>query len=190
MRERLMELVPEFNLIQDEELREKTAKTWEAATEEGGWTLDDLTRLPFTLLINPCPASFIEHVRAVTLTAVRAAEVFAAIYGDRLPVDVDLLVAGALLHDVGKLLEYRNRDDGMTVKTRVGELLRHPFTGMELAARFGLPIEVQHIIAAHAGEGDKVNRTTEATLVNHADFMSFHSIQRMLQKKEAAARMG
>jgi hypothetical protein len=30
-----------------------------------------------------------------------------------------------------------------------------------------------HIIAAHAGEGDKVKRTTEAFIVHHADFMSF-----------------
>jgi len=120
---------------------------------------------------------------------VRAAEVFAQIYGDRVPVDMDLLIAGGLLHDIGKLLEYENCDDGMTVQTYAGKLLRHPFTGMELAARFGLPVEVQHMIAAHAGEGDKVKRTTEATLVNHADFMSFHSIQRMMLKRELAARM-
>jgi hypothetical protein len=60
---------------------------------------------------------------------------------------------------------------------------------MELAARFGLPVEVQHIIAAHAGEGDKVIRTTEATLVNHADFISFHSLQRLGQDKNLAAKM-
>jgi putative nucleotidyltransferase with HDIG domain len=126
----------------------------------------------------------------VTLTAIRAADVFEEIYGDRVPVNRDWLIAGGLLHDIGKLIEYEDREDGMTVQTHAGKLLRHPFTGMELAARFGLPAEVQHIIAAHAGEGEKVNRTTEATLVNHADFMSFHSIQRMAQKKELAARMG
>jgi len=190
MRERLLELIPEFDLIQDADLREKCLNTWEAAMEESGWTPDSLTRMPFTLLINPCPASYVDHVRAVTLSAVRVAEVFAQVYGDRVPVDMDLLVAGALLHDIGKLLEYENRDDGMTVQTYAGKLLRHPFTGMELAARFGLPVEVQHIIATHAGEGDTGKRTTEATLVNHADFMSFHSIQRMLEKKELAARMG
>ncbi len=190
MREKLLELVPEFDLIQDGELRDKTIQTWEIALEEGGWTLDELTEIPFTLLIDPCPASFIEHVRAVTLTAVRAADVFAEVYGDRVPVDRDLLVAGGLLHDIGKLLEYENRADGATVQTHAGKLLRHPFTGMELAARCGLPVEVQHIIAAHAGEGDKVIRTTEATLVNHADFMSFHSIQRMGQDKNLAAKLG
>ena len=190
MRKRLLELIPEFDLIQDAELKEKTFKTWEAALKDGGWTPDALTQMPFTLLINPCPASYIEHIRAVTLTAIRAAETFGEIYGERVPVRMDLLVSGALLHDIGKLLEYENRDDGVTVQTHAGKHLRHPFTGMELAARFDLPVEVQHIIAAHAGEGDKVNRNTEATIVNHADFTSFHSILRMTQKKELAARMG
>ncbi len=189
MRKRLLELVPEFDLIQDADLREKCFKTWEAAMQEGGWTPDELTQIPFTLLINPCPASYIDHIRAVTLTAVRAAEVFAEIYGDKVPVNTDLLVAGGLLHDIGKLLEYENRADGMTVQTFAGKLLRHPFTGMELAARFDLPVEVQHMIAAHAGEGDKVQRTTEATIINHADFTNFHSLQRLMQKKELAARM-
>ncbi|MDY7077051.1 MAG: HDIG domain-containing protein [Chloroflexota bacterium] len=189
MRERLLELIPEFDLIVDADLREKTIQTWEAALGESGWTPDALARMPFTLLINPCPASYIDHIRAVTLTAVRAAEVFAQIYGDRIPVNKDFLISGGLLHDIGKLLEYENRDDGVTVQTYAGKLLRHPFTGMELAARLGLPVEVQHIIAAHAGEGDKVIRTTEATLVNHADFMSFHSIKRMGQDKNLSAKM-
>jgi putative nucleotidyltransferase with HDIG domain len=182
--------MPEFDLIENEELREKTLQTWVAAMEESGWTPDTLDEMPFTLLIDPCPASYIEHIRAVTMTAIRAAETFDEIYGDRVPVDRDVLIAGGLLHDIGKLLEYENREDGVTVQTYEGKLLRHPFSGMELAARFGLPPEIQHVIGAHAGEGDKVDRTTEATLVNHADYMSFHSIKRMREKKNLAARMG
>jgi len=189
MRKRLLELIPEFNLLTDADLREKCLKAWEAAMEEGSWTPDELTRMPFTLLINPCPASFIDHVRAVTLTAVRSAEVFTEMYGDVLPVNMQLLIAGGLLHDIGKLVEYEKRDDGATVQTYGGKMLRHPFTGMEFAARFGLPVEVQHMIATHAGEGDKVKRTTEATILNHADFMNFHSLLRMMDKKELAARM-
>jgi putative nucleotidyltransferase with HDIG domain len=190
MRDRLIELMPEFDLIQDAALREKTLDVWEAAMAESGVTLDALAQMPFTLLVDPCPVNIIEHVRAVTLTAVRAAEVFATVYGDRLPVDMDVLVAGGLLHDIGKLSEYVMSEDGTTRQTRAGELLRHPFTGVAMAARAGLPVEVQHVIAAHAGEGDKVQRSTEATLLNHADFMSFHSVQRLQQKKSLVSRIG
>ena len=117
MRKRLLELVPEFTMIQDEDLREKTILAWEAAMERGGWTPDALAQMPFTLLINPCPASYIEHVRAVTLTAYRAALLFDEIYGDRVPINMDYLLSGGLLHDIGKLLEYESGKDGMTIQT-------------------------------------------------------------------------
>jgi hypothetical protein len=42
-----------------------------------------------------------------------------------------------------------------------------------MAEACGVPSEVCHIIATHAGEGDMVKRTTEAYLVHHADFMTF-----------------
>lgn len=189
MRKQLLATFPELGLIEDTDLRDKTIRTWETALRESGWSLAQLGRMPFTLLVDPCPISYIEHVRAVTLTALRASEVFEEIYGGRVPLSRDVLLAGGLLHDIGKLVEYRNRDDGTTVQTASGKLVRHPFSGLELAARCGLPAEVQHIIATHAGEGDKVKRTTEATLVNHADFMSFHSILRMAQRPELAATM-
>jgi putative nucleotidyltransferase with HDIG domain len=189
MRERLLELVPEFDLIQDQELREKTIQVWEAAMERGDWTPDGLLQLPFTLLINPCPASYIEHVRAVTLTAHRAALLFQEMYGDRVPLNLDTLLSGGLLHDVGKLLEYEMRD-GLAVQTSYGQFMRHPFSGAALAYEFGLPAEVQHMIATHAGEGDKVKRSPEATLINKADFMSFETLRDLQIKKELAAKLG
>jgi putative nucleotidyltransferase with HDIG domain len=190
MRERLLELIPEFDLIQDAGLREKTIRVWEVAMERSSWTPDGLTQMPFTLLINPCPASYIEHVRAVTLTAYRTAELFGEIYGERVPLNLDYLVSGGLLHDIGKLLEYEKGDGGLTVQTAYGTYMRHPFSGAALAYEFGLPAEVQHIIAAHAGEGDKVKRSPEATLINKADFMSFETLRDLQIKKELAARMG
>ena len=190
MREELLNTIPEFNLIADADLHERTIQTWELGMREGGWMLADLARMPFTLLINPCPVNFIEHTRAVAQIAIAAAKVFADLYGERVPVNMDILISGAILRDVGKLVEYEEREPGVFVQTREGKLLRHPFTGMELAARCGLPAEVQHIIAAHASEGDKVQRTTEATIVNHADFISFHAVQRLGEGKNLESRIG
>jgi len=189
MRDKLLKLMPEFDLIQDQKLREKTIRVWEVAMERGGWTPDTIVQMPFTLLINPCPANFVEHVRAVTLTAYRAAQLFGEIYGERVPIDMDILLAGGLLHDVGKLLEYEYRGD-VTAQTPYGALMRHPFSGAALAYEFGLPMEVQHMIAAHAGEGDKLKRSPEATLINKADFMSFEILRDLQIKKESSARLG
>jgi putative nucleotidyltransferase with HDIG domain len=97
--------------------------------------------------------------------------------GRALPIDMDTVVAGAILADVGKLLEYENveGDSGkpVTRQSERGEFLRHPFTGVALAMECGVPDRVCHIIAAHAAEGDLVKRSTEAYIVHHADFMAY-----------------
>jgi putative nucleotidyltransferase with HDIG domain len=96
----------------------------------------------------------------------------AEFFGEKLPIRLDTVVAGAILADVGKVLEYE-RVEGSAVQSRRGALLRHPFTGVAVAMECGVPDEVTHIIAAHAAEGDLVKRSTEATIVHHADFMSY-----------------
>jgi hypothetical protein len=86
---------------------------------------------------------------------------------------MDVLIAGAILADVGKLLEYELDGNGRAVQGSYGRYLRHPFSGVSLAEQCEVPPEVCHIIATHAGEGDMVKRSTEAYIVHHADFMTF-----------------
>lgn len=176
MSEELLELIPEFNLIADAALRVKCIKTWEDGMKRGGWKLADVRKMAFTLLISDCQVTFVEHTRAVTLTCVAVADVFEKIYGERNPLNRDQLIAGALLHDVGKLVEY-TFVDGKTVKSELGAKLRHPFSGAILAAEQGLPVEVLHMIAAHAKEGDLMQRSREATVLHHADFTSFETFK-------------
>ncbi len=73
---------------------------------------------------------------------------------------------------MGKLLEI-SFQEGKFVKSRSGELVRHPFSGAALAARFDLPLEIIHIIAAHSKEGDSWGRTIEGIIIHHADFVNF-----------------
>ncbi len=165
-------LWPELEWIKDAGLRAKTARTWERALELSPLTAEDLDRIPFTLLIPNCPTSFMEHKRCVVHIARRAAEAMKEFMGKALKVNVDAVVAGSILADVGKLLEYEIVD-GHARQSRRGEFLRHPFTGVALAMECGVPDEVCHIIAAHAAEGNLVRRSTEALIVHHADFMAY-----------------
>jgi hypothetical protein len=93
---------------------------------------------------------------------------------------MDVLIAGAILADVGKLLEYEKKD-GRIVQGKYGKYLRHPFSGVSLAEACGVPPEVCHIIAAHAGEGNHTKRSVEAYIVHHADFMTFLPFQDRLE---------
>ena len=168
------QLWPELDWIQNKELRDQTAKTWELALKKSVLTSDDLNRIPFTLLCGPdLKVTFMDHKRSVVHIAKDAGDKINAMYHGELPVDIDVLVAGAILADVGKLLEYELDDQGKAVQGTYGKYLRHPFSGVSLAEEAGVPAEVCHIIATHAGEGNMVKRTTEAYLVHHADFMTF-----------------
>jgi len=165
-------LWPELEWIKDETLRKQTADTWELALKQSKLTADDLNEIPFTLLVKDCPVTFMEHKRAVVHISYTAAKSMQKFFGDNLPVDLDVVVSGAILADVGKLLEY-DKKDGKAVVSTYGRYVRHPFSGVGLAMQCGMPDKVCHIIAAHAGEGDLFKRTTEAYIVHHADFMTF-----------------
>ncbi|HTZ83978.1 MAG TPA: HDIG domain-containing protein [Candidatus Acidoferrales bacterium] len=173
MRETVLRLWPEIEWIGNPELREQVTQTWITALERSSLSAEDLNQIPFTLLVPNCPITFMAHKRCVVHIARDSAKAMQEFMGRALPVDIDTVIAGAILADVGKLLEYEIGPDGKSRQSERGEALRHPFTGVALALECGVPDAVCHIIAAHAAEGDLVKRTTEAFIVHHADFMAF-----------------
>jgi putative nucleotidyltransferase with HDIG domain len=172
MRDAVDKLWPELAWLSDPNLREQVARTWVRAFEMSPLTPDDLRKIPFTLLIPDCPITFMEHKRCVVHIARQSAEAMREFLGRALAMDMDTVIAGAILADVGKLLEYE-KVNGQCRQSERGRFLRHPFTGVALAMECGVPDRVCHIIAAHAAEGDLVKRSVEATIVHHADFMSY-----------------
>lgn len=180
MNQEVLELWPELMWIQDEDLRARTAKTWQIALERSVLKPEDLNTIPFTLLVPDLKVTFMDHKRAVVHIARDAGLKCNEFFKNDLPVDMDVLIAGAILADVGKLLEYVLKD-GKAVQGSYGKYLRHPFSGVSLAEECGVPPAVCHIIAAHAHEGDLVKRSTEAYLVHHIDFMTFLPFKSRLQ---------
>ena len=178
MREAVEKLWPELAWIEDAGLRESTRETWVKAFEQSPLIPEDLEQIPFTLLIPDCPATFMEHKRCVVHIARRSAEAMQEFLGRALPIDMDVVIAGAILADVGKLLEYETVD-GRAVQSQRGKALRHPFTGVHLAMSCGVSDSVCHIVATHAAEGDLVKRSTEAFIVHHADFMSYEPFKNL-----------
>ncbi len=172
MKKQIMEIWPEIDWIEDPELKAAVLKCWVLAFERSPLKPRDLEEIPFTLLVPDCKATFMQHKRCVVHIARKSAEAMNEFLGHALPIHMDTVIAGAILADVGKLLEYE-LVDGKAVQSDRGRKLRHPFTGVALAMECGAPDAVSHIIATHAGEGDMVKRSTEAYIVHHADFMSF-----------------
>ena len=173
MREQLIELIPEFNEIRNEELRDKVIQTWIEAHKRGGWTPEQLKKIPFSLLIKDLDVSFLEHVRATAKMSAALHDVLVGHYGSKMSLDRDILLAGTLIADVGKLMEYQPDPDKGAIKAKHGNYLRHPFSSVGLGWEQGLPDEVLHIAAVHSKEGTGFRRSPEAIIFHHADFVDF-----------------
>ncbi|MFM9996610.1 MAG: hypothetical protein ACKVU4_12520 [Phycisphaerales bacterium] len=184
------ELFPDLMRVGDVQLRERVANVWSEALAVGcggkGWTFDELRAIPFTLLAGKIDLRFIEHLNSCCKQCIAISGVLKEVFGSRVPVNLDVLIAGSLLADVGKLLEFDKKPgtDGkpQVVKGYYGDLLRHPFSGVALCYKHGIPPEVMHIVATHSHEGDKVERTIESWIFHHADFIDF-DIAKVLGKQ-------
>ncbi|HAE87580.1 TPA: hypothetical protein DCG86_06110 [Candidatus Marinimicrobia bacterium] len=170
-------MLPELKEIRDETLRQKVEAVWQEAAAYRGWTRDLLMKIPFTLLAEGVTIPFIDHVRAVCRLCIATEDVLKTIHQERrTPVNRDVLIAGALLADVGKLLEYEIVN-GKVIKSDFGRYLRHPFSGVGLAFKHGVPEAVMHVIATHSKEGAGEKRSPESIIFHHADFIDFELVK-------------
>ena len=169
--------------IQDVELRDTVTVAWTKAAQQGQWkNISELHKMPFTLLTNTHGVNFVEHTIAVTKGAVALAKAQQSTY-DEMPyeINMDWLIAGVLLHDVGKLLEFEKTTAGGYRKSFNGKCTRHPISGAILAAGLGLPLEIINMIGCHAKEGDGRPQRIETVLIHQADFATFNPMV-MLEK--------
>jgi putative nucleotidyltransferase with HDIG domain len=155
--------IEQLEWIKNKDIQDKVIKVWEEAAKRGKWkNLDDV---PFTLLFKES-GRLTDHTKRITGLA-------KSIFDNRdEDIDLDFLIAGALLHDVGKMMEYELQN-GEVVKSEFGKKMRHPVSGSNLAKEHDLPEEIVHIIYAHSHEGDNIQRSLEAIIVNHCDFIDF-----------------
>ena len=172
MKDKVLELWPEIGWIKNKSLRDKVTDAWVYAIEKSVLSAEDLEEIPFSLLIKDCNVSFMNHKRTCVQLAVDIAKRMKENFGEEIKINMDVLIAGAILIDIGKLIEYQIVN-GKLGTSDFGTIVRHPFSGVAIADRFDLPAEVQHIIATHSKEGDLGKRTVESIIIHHADFVSF-----------------
>ncbi|MGM0641158.1 MAG: 3'-5' exoribonuclease YhaM family protein [Thermotogota bacterium] len=101
-------------------------------------------------------------------------------------VNKDILIAGSLLHDIGKIKEYKTTKAGID-KTEVGEMIGHMNLGISILESFFENISeeiknhIYHIILSHHGEleyGSPIlPKTMESMIVHFADNIDSKLIQ-------------
>ena len=178
----IAQLFPDLMQIKDSSLCDKVAAVWNEALTTGcggkGWTFDELRAIPFTLLAGDISMTFIDHLNSCCRQCIAIAKVLDESFNSKskqIPINLDYLIAGSLLADCGKPLEFDKDSGGKVIKGHFGDMLRHPFSGVAMCYKYGIPAEVMHIVATHSFEGDppKVTRSIESIIFHHADFVDF-----------------
>lgn len=161
--------------IANEPLRELVKSIYEA-------NRDELLLLPAAQFNHHSYLSgYLEHVLNVTRHARLLAERYSDLYDDsQPPIDVGLTVAGAMLHDIGKLRELATGPAGASY-TSSGSLIGHVLQGRDIVREAATDFDVdeetllriEHIIVSHQRLPEwgapKPPMFPEALIVHHAD---------------------
>lgn len=126
-------------------------------------------------------SGFLEHTLNVARNSAYLAEKYAELYCNLdPPVSIDLAIAGATLHDIGKLRELETNPGG-TEYSLSGMLIGHVLQGRDIVREVAagrkidpdLLLRLEHIIVAHQRLPEwgspKPPMTIEAMIVHHAD---------------------
>ena len=166
------EAFPELDTIESDDLREKVIEAWTLALDRGGWR--DIADIPYAWNIHE--VTNVEHVRGVTRIARESATEQREFHGA--DPDMDVVVAAALLHDVGKCYEYVDFVDEEKLlepdPEYATEEVPHSLSGYALAHEVGCPLAVKRAIPHFIGEIP--TRTMEAELVKSANSASSNAI--------------
>lgn len=161
--------------IENEALRELVVGIYESHREE-------LLVLPAAQFNHHSYLSgYLEHVLNVTRHTRLLVEQYRNLYDDAdPPIDVGVAVAGAMLHDIGKLRELTTGPAGATY-TASGTLIGHILQGRDILREAAADSEIdedtllrlEHIIVSHQRLPEwgspKPPMTPEALIVHHAD---------------------
>ncbi len=165
--------LPEVEEIRDAELRDLVVEAWAWAIAHSGFTaIADIPPSGNPGYMTLKRGTQTDHIRGVTRLAIAIADDFAANFPG-IPIKRDIVVAGALCHDVGKPWEFdpanRKRWEGNPRGAGLPSV-RHPGYGVHVCFTVGLPEEVAHCAGCHSGEGELVVRSLECQIVHQADY--------------------
>jgi len=172
-RAKVREELPEIAWITNEDLRRKVTDAWAAAIASSSFSC--LCDMKPSGNYNTPPlrhGTQADHLRSVARLAVKIAEEIDGLFPD-FHYDRDILIAGCLCHDIGKIWEFdpENLKRWKANPRATGmPSVRHPAYGAHICLTMGLPEAVAHMATAHSGEGELLVRSLENTILHWADY--------------------
>ena len=179
LRRQVREELPEVHLISDQALQEKVVEAWAYALATSSFkSIRDIPPAGNPDVNEAKRGDQTDHLRGVARLAMGIAKEMGSAYPE-LDINTDVIIAGGLVHDVGKAWEFDpvNRDRWRRSQKRYGRpSVRHPAYGAHICLTVGLPEEVAHIAMAHSGEGELLLRSLECMIVHQADYTFWNTL--------------
>ena len=184
LRRGVLESLPEAEIIQNQDLRERVYDAWALSLATSGF--ERIEDIPASGNPDTPPmkkGTQADHLRSVARLAMVIAREMAENF-EGFDIDMDEVIAGGLCHDLGKPFEFdlENQTRWKADPRRSGwPAVRHPVYGVHIALLAGLPESIVHVAGAHSAEGENVERSLVGEIVHHAD----HAFWRILGKAGA-----
>lgn len=130
----------------------------------------------------PFAGGLLEHTLSVTHSCIHLADKYVNLYPDLVPpINRDLVVAGAILHDIGRTIEF-NEEVANVQPTVPGRLLGHLFLGRDLVRDTARELSdvnpelvqlLEHILITHLSLPEwgspRLPMIPEVLIIHHAD---------------------
>lgn len=180
IRQNVIRSLPELDEIRAESLRNQVIEAWTYSLSHSSFkSIDEIRPSGNPDTPGLKSGTQTDHIRGVTRLTIALADSLAEQFPD-MPIDRDMLVACALCHDVGKPYEFDPKNQARWKSNRAGSgfpAIRHTQYGTHVCLTIGLPEEVCHAAGCHSGEGELVKRSLHVTLVHHADYAFWASME-------------
>lgn len=184
LREGVRASLPELELIGDATLRERCVEAWALSLSQTEFErIEDIppTGTPTSPYLK-APLTQADHMRGTATIAIGMVDGLEEVAG-KTRIDRDLVIASALLHDVGKAWEVSPRNLARwraDPATTGNPSFRHSAYGAHICLTVGLPETVAHTAGYHSGggEGEWIQRSMENTIVYLADLAFWKMAER------------
>ncbi len=163
-KEYIINLFPGIQKIKDGGIREKVIATWFHAWKRSNFRcIEDVHQ--YEPVRDLLAYTNVDHTNQVAQATQAMGELLTERF--KIPVEMDALMAGSVLHDVDKIVLFDAQTGGYT---ETGHRFPHAVMGATMALMEGIPESVAHIIGTHSLKFSPVPpKTIEAIILRHTD---------------------
>jgi hypothetical protein len=174
--------LPFLSMLEDESLKDLVERMWARLWAESALDhLADASWFTVTRQERRTATKLVEHIRQCGYAAIALSSV-ANRQGGK--VDMDLLVAGAALVDVDKLVLANHREG---TASDIARYTAHTIYGAHVALSEGAPLPLVNIILSHSKNSAVRPQSLEAIIIHYADYAVFDMRNMQEARPELAA---